>query len=265
MKNSSFFYIISYDRVLDGVPRTYEEAKYIFTDRGDDDTEPSDETDETDLEIDEALKPTVVAIIDGDDSILKERIMNLPESKVVGTHNTEEGFVRRLKTYRHNNNIATTDIPQSYFETVGKLDTMLLSLDAKNDTDLMGPIQVCVEAGGKPANFQPSPEAILKLKIAKNDANEKLLLENTDAEAEKMAKVAEMEAKVAQAHAARLEEISQQEKIAKDARDMSIRSFLMANIIPSLTEGLVEVCKIQPNDPTDYLSEWFVRNVDKRL
>ena len=44
--------------------------------------------------------PEVVICLDATDEFLKMRIMNLPENVVAGTHNTEEGLVRRLADYR---------------------------------------------------------------------------------------------------------------------------------------------------------------------
>ena len=44
--------------------------------------------------------PEVVICLEATDQFLKTRIMNLPESVVAGTHNTEEGLLRRLTEYR---------------------------------------------------------------------------------------------------------------------------------------------------------------------
>ena len=34
----------------------------------------------------------------------------------------------------------------------------------------------------------------------------------------------------------------------------------MQNVIPTLTEGLIEVCKLKPEDPVDYLAEYLFAN-----
>ena len=36
-------------------------------------------------------------------------------------------------------------------------------------------------------------------------------------------------------------------------------AYLMKNVIPSLTEGLLETCKVMPEDPVDYLAEYLFR------
>ena len=51
------------------------------------------------------IMPDYVVCLEANDDFLKHRIMNLPESQVVGTHNTEEGLNRRLEAYR----VANTD------------------------------------------------------------------------------------------------------------------------------------------------------------
>ena len=33
----------------------------------------------------------------------------------------------------------------------------------------------------------------------------------------------------------------------------------MKHVIPTLTEGLIETCKVMPDDPVDYLAEFMFR------
>ena len=188
--------------------------------------------------------------------------MALPEKEVAGSHNTGEGFERRLKLYRENNWESKPDTAQSYFETVASLDVLLLPADSTADDVLMKPIEVCAEAGGKPANFHPTlDEAAALEQIAYEEAETKRIAAEGK-ESERLAAEAELTSKMDRAHVVRLEEIAKQEIMMAAAKKMPLRAFLVENVIPSLTEGLVEVCKLQPNDPHDYLSEWLIRNVE---
>lgn len=46
---------------------------------------------------------------------------------------------------------------------------------------------------------------------------------------------------------------------------LNMRQFLMKYIIPVLTEGMIEVCKVGPIDPVDYLAEYiFKRSIEFR-
>lgn len=44
--------------------------------------------------------PDVVVCLEAPDDFLRQRVMNLPETVVAGTHNTEEGLARRLAEYK---------------------------------------------------------------------------------------------------------------------------------------------------------------------
>ena len=38
-----------------------------------------------------------------------------------------------------------------------------------------------------------------------------------------------------------------------ETRSMPLRNYLMKHVMPTLTEGLIEACKVKPDDPVDYL------------
>jgi adenylate kinase len=58
-------------------------------------------------------------------------------------------------------------------------------------------------------------------------------------------------------------EIIRREKSELDKEDYSkipTRQFLLLNIMPVLTKGMLEVCKINPIDPIDYLANYLFKN-----
>ena len=54
--------------------------------------------------------------------------------------------------------------------------------------------------------------------------------------------------------------MKQQESELLEVRSIPLRNYLMANVIPTLTEGLIEVCKVKPEDPVDYIAEYLFKN-----
>ena len=60
------------------------------------------------------LMPELIVSLDASDDFLRQRVMNLPESVVVGTHNTEDGLMRRLAEYRAVN--TDDDTVLNYFD-----------------------------------------------------------------------------------------------------------------------------------------------------
>ena len=49
---------------------------------------------------DKLIIPEFVCSLDASDEFLKERVMNLPESVVTGTHYSQDRFLRALSNYR---------------------------------------------------------------------------------------------------------------------------------------------------------------------
>ena len=60
--------------------------------------------------------------------------------------------------------------------------------------------------------------------------------------------------------ARRAAEVGQQEAELLEVRSIPLRNYLMQNVIPTLTEGLIEVCKLKPEDPVDYLAAYLFKN-----
>lgn len=45
----------------------------------------------------------------------------------------------------------------------------------------------------------------------------------------------------------------------KSVDKLNMRQFLMKFIIPVLTEGMIETCRVGPLDPVDYLAEYIFK------
>lgn len=58
----------------------------------------------------------------------------------------------------------------------------------------------------------------------------------------------------------RVKALKRREMEQIEACSLPLRNYLMKNIVPKLTEGLVEVARVRPQDPIDYLAEYLFRN-----
>ena len=50
------------------------------------------------------------------------------------------------------------------------------------------------------------------------------------------------------------------ERAMLEQRKGPLKQYLMDNVIPVLTKGLIEVCNSRPEDPVDFLAEWLFRH-----
>lgn len=63
-----------------------------------------------------------------------------------------------------------------------------------------------------------------------------------------------------------LEELQMEEEKLLVAQSEPLRNYLMKFVFPTLTRGLLEVAKIKPTDPVDFLAEYlFKENPEGRM
>jgi adenylate kinase len=136
--------------ILDGYPRSFRDAQKVFLikkkrmvknedgemveaeeeeeepdsaeEEGDEPVPPEEKKEKNyeNYETDPAITPSSVLRMDAEDDFLKQRVKDLPEEKVQGTHWTDADLDRRLKAYREANN-SSVDDPSltSFFEKHG--------------------------------------------------------------------------------------------------------------------------------------------------
>jgi hypothetical protein len=116
---------------------------------------------------------------------------------------------------------------------------------------------------GKPHNFGPTPQDAHRELERQRMLQAELQLE-ADAQT-KLRKDKEAQ-EVAQAQKAKQDElqasnqVKESERQMLEARKAPLKAYLMQQIVPVLTKGLVEVCNRHPEDPVDFLAEWLLRH-----
>mmetsp|Transcript_4111 Transcript_4111/g.10586 ORF Transcript_4111/g.10586 Transcript_4111/m.10586 type:complete len:133 (+) Transcript_4111:1109-1507(+) len=71
--------------------------------------------------------------------------------------------------------------------------------------------------------------------------------------------------KAAGEEAQRRQAIADSEASLLEAEAMPLRQYLMMQVVPTLSEGLSEVCKEQPDDPIEFLAQYLfahAQNID---
>ncbi|KAG9481129.1 hypothetical protein GDO78_010399 [Eleutherodactylus coqui] len=216
--------------VLDGYPKTYEQAKELFN------SEEGEEEEESRSKVprfDKTITPEYVISLDASDEFLKNRVINLPESTVAGTHYEQDRFLRALATFH----VSKDDDPQ-YRDIIKQI----------------------IKEVGEPRNYGLTPEELTDLELKQAE-------ESLASEAERKAELERMEAEEEAERIARweewnsrLEEVKRQEHEMLEAQSVPLRNYLMKNVMPTLIEGLNECCKVRPDDPVDYLAEYLFKH-----
>lgn len=262
--------------LLDGFPKTFEQAKILF---GGDGGEEEEEEEGPAGTHNNSLPEMVVSLI-ADDEWLKTRVMHLNESDIQGTHNDEVNFLRRLKTYRENNQedlspltfFDQREVHPTEYVLDGQVDPTIIDTnygmekwklgDEPSSTDgtFSSILTHIREIIGAPRNYglTSSEEAEIKLifeerKIqADKEAKERLqkdLEEEERKQKESMQKWAEQ-----------LAEVHRQEAERFQASSMELRNYLMKYVMPTLTKAVHETTKVKPDDPVDFIAEYLFKH-----
>lgn len=249
--------------VLDGYPKTTEQAEELFGSIGEGIEE--EMAGEEDLDEGEdryaaiansTVMPHYVFSLVAPDDFLCSRIKRKQEKDIEGTHYTEEHMKRRLEIFRQTN--TEDDTILNFFD---EMEVHPILYDAtKDDTENMDLIFDAIkQILGNPIAFGLSleeqleihdmQESAFKEKMesieAQKKANEEEALENYKV---KMTKWTET-----------LETLKSEEEKVVIAESEPLRNYLMEFIFPTLTKALMDVVKMKPDDPVDYVAEYLFK------
>lgn len=210
--------------------------------------------------------PNRVVILNSDRSLLEARAQALTEEEAEATGNTQARFEARFTEFTAESDALATFFEQRHQESDAEglevLELLLESEDQFRDSDAFdAPIQKYMEQGGRtgapPCNFHPTNderkqrERELAQQRQQEEKRVRLLAQEQEEQ-----DAAEQHARLA-AEQARLELIQREERELLETRAKPLRAYLMDTVLPALTEGMLEVVKVQPDDPIDYLAEYL--------
>ncbi|KGL77395.1 Adenylate kinase 7, partial [Tinamus guttatus] len=238
--------------VLDGFPETYDQAKELFN--------YEDEEEEIKgkmYKYDKLITPEFVISLAATDEFLKNRIINLPESVVAGTHYTQNKFLDSLRFFRDYN--TEDESVLNYFDEL-EIHPQIIDVVKLEDPENRLIIKEIIKEIGEPRNYGLTAEE--KENLERKAAEERLAKEAKEA-AEQERKEAEERAERKEKWVEwnkRLAEVKRQEEELLEAQSIPLRNYLMKHVMPTLMQGLNECCKIRPDDPVDFLAEYLFKN-----
>ncbi|KAM4723462.1 adenylate kinase 7 [Anableps anableps] len=230
--------------VLDDFPNMFKQASDLFD--VDNDEFPS-----------KSIIPEFVFYLDASDSFLTERVINLPEEMVQDLDYEPEQFLNRLAIYRENNQEDKTVL--NFFEDLNiKPWNLEVTSSEESTTSLL--MQEIISTLGPPRIYSPSCQEVEEEKRRKTE-------ERIKKEAEERAEEEQREEEEARSRAADWQKWTQssEEAILQEEQQMGeltaqMRSYLMENVIPTLSQGLIKSCETKPPEPLDVLAEYLFRN-----
>lgn len=271
--------------VLEGYPQSAEEAEALFTEieipegeeppPEEEEEEPEEDAEEEEEEepppppaddeeeaddapkriLSKAISPEFVVELSSSLQNCKARIFS---GQAKGP-SSEDEFVRFMQEY-HNNNLAEDGRIRTcdFFEETANVKVLKADVDSSDETEVFHAIRVYLEAKGQFFNYLKSEQDRVREVAVGIAALEK------EKDAQREREVAERKAKEQNRQderdkdeEGRLRMLAESEAQLLANETLPLRQYLMINVVPTLTEGLMEVCKVTPEDPIEYLSEYL--------
>ncbi|XP_071324087.1 adenylate kinase 7-like isoform X2 [Trachinotus anak] len=237
--------------VLDGFPKTYEQAKIIFTEE---DAESQDLMVKTPV-YNKIITPEHVIALEATDDFLMKRVQGLPESVAQKMRYTQDEFLARLMRYRQLS--AAEETLLDYFDELEIQPEHIVTTDDPEYKEVMKKI---TEMVGIPKNYGLSPEEQEEEDRKKEEKKkQKRAAEAAERKRRNEAALAEMATQYEEWQK-NLSEVKRQEHELLEAHSLPLRNYLMKYVMPSLTEAMLECCKFKPEDPVDFLAEHLLQS-----
>ncbi|XP_076388236.1 adenylate kinase 7 [Megachile rotundata] len=251
--------------ILDGYPKTLEQARGLFG--GENLNETIEEEIEGETETGETtgytIMPELVVSLEASDDFLKERIIQRPEREIQGTHYTEEHMIRRLKEFRKRN--TDDNNPMQFFDEI-EIHTLVIDVEDDVCPDMFPTVYQCIEKIGPPRNYGlTGQQAIDARKRVEEERRAAELAARLREEEEFNERKKQREEKMAE-WTSLMEKLKEEEEERLSVLGLPLRNYLVKYIFPTLTEGLIEVANLRPDDPIDFLAEYlFKQNPEGKM
>ncbi|NXV78643.1 KAD7 kinase, partial [Atlantisia rogersi] len=238
--------------VLDGFPETYDQAKDLFKCNEDE-----EEIESKIPKCDKLIIPEFIISLTASDEFLINRIINLPESVVAGTHYTQDRFLQSLNLFRELNTDDKTVL--NYFDE-REIHPQLIDVAKLEDPENRLIVKEIIKEIGEPRNYGLSDEE--KENLERKAAEERLVKEAQEKAERERKEAEERDERMAnwEEWNKHLEEVKRQEQELLEAQSLPLRNYLMKNVMPTLMRGISECCRIRPDDPVDFLAEYLFKN-----
>jgi adenylate kinase len=175
-------------------------------------------------------------------------------------------FQQKMEMYKKNNpEDASGGVMglADFFQEYAKIGVFNLPVPGKDDEDLFESTRIYMESAGRPFNYLPSEEEVAREILARRAEKEDQEINLNETQTlDVVAEQAKLKKDKVDKQAERMRIIAKHMEQHQELKDMPLREYLMRYMVPSLTEGLIEMCKVVPENPVDYLATYLEQQVE---
>ncbi|KAL0840428.1 hypothetical protein ABMA28_015683 [Loxostege sticticalis] len=247
--------------VLDGFPTTLAQCAALFEkgEEHDSDVEEENEEEQFDEDLDlfsnvlKKLLPDIVVSLEASDDFICEKAMRQPEGD---SRLDEETVLKRLSEFRTGDSRDVS--PLNFFDELD-IHPLVVPVDKHTDYGMKGSYAAVALRMGRPCRYG-------KLLALIEAAEKQEKAEHETLRAKEAKAMKDLEQKMKEEREEKMEYWSElyalmreEEEAALAAAGEPMRNYLVHHIFPTLTPALLEVAKLRPEDPIDFLAEFLFK------
>lgn len=245
--------------VLDAGVAGYKEMEELYTtlEPVQEDDEPQDPQENEGEEKEQKMCRVICKDICPDFVIVLQAERELCEYRWKARGSPQDQFEKHMKKYEDNNLQEDLNNITDFFQNEAQVGVLNLPVIRKEEDDIFESTRIYMEKAGRPFNYLPTEAEVAASLLERKTQQEEADHDEAIAEARRQEDDGKERSREAARHVERLRIISEYEAAHRKLQELPLREYLMQYMVPNLSEGLIEVCKVLPDDPIDYLAVYL--------
>jgi len=200
---------------------------------------------------DEVIVPQFVVLLQAPEALCRAR-------HTAGCKGSAEQLVQDVAQFAARNLVDGQPNIADFFQDTAKIGVFNLPIAGKSEEDMFESIRIYMESGqGRPFNYLKTGAEVAEEIVAKKLEMEQIAAMNDDGAMERQVTQQIETDSAKKQHLERLRIIGTHEAEQSQKEALPLREYLMRYMVPNLTEGLIEMCMVLPENPVDYLANYL--------
>lgn len=200
---------------------------------------------------DEGTVPQFIVLLQAPEALCRAR-------NTAGGKCSSEQLAKDVAQFAERNLVDGQPNIADFFQDTAKIGVFNLPIAGKSEEDMFESTRIYMESGqGRPFNYLKTTDEVAEEIVARKLEMEEIAAMKNDGAFERQ-QTQQVEGESAKKqHLERLRMIERHEADQSQLQTLPLREYLMRYMVPNLTEGLIEMCMVLPEDPVDYLANYL--------
>jgi len=199
----------------------------------------------------DGIVPSFTVLLQAPEALCRARF-------TAGGKGTPDAFAKDMELFTSRNLADGQNNFADFFQDTAKVGVLNLPIAGKTEEDMFESTRIFMESGqGRPFNYLKTGEEVAKELLEKQLEKAVAAAMKTEGLQREVSGAKSVNEAANKKHLERLRIIAAHEAERTNLEALSLREYLMRYMVPNLTEGLIEMCMVMPENPVDYLANYL--------